>query len=301
MQLSSLSGDSKYAYWNNKCKRAMGEAEPVKITMSGKNGQGFYAFLSLVRDSRKPSAVAPSPLRTGVLPSPAAERVEILEKLGLTNEAAAELLHAVRKNPGLQDLVSVSTYLKKLGNYRLSLNTIARVPYSEELHDLFYPLGYWQEVEEIARERELDPLLVLSVMREESRFAPDARSIAGAMGLMQLMPRTAHRFDKRIDVKNSGELYNPRTNILIGSAYLKQLLNRFGSLPLAIAAYNGGEEAVREWLSKGAYRTVDEFIEDIPFDETRTYVKKVMTSYFEYMRSRPDTDISFISSHLGEL
>lgn len=300
-QLSSLSGDPKYLYWNNKCKRTLGEAEPAAMTLLEKNGHDFYAFLSLLRESRKPPAVASSPLRTEGLPRPAAERVEVLAQLGLKDEATAELLHAAGRSGRAQDLASISAYLKKLGNYRLSLNTIARVPYSEELHDLFYPLGYWQEVEEIARERGLDPFLILSVMREESRFASDARSIAGALGLMQLMPQTAHRFNKRIDAKNAGELYNARTNILIGSAYLKQLLERLGSIPLAVAAYNGGEESVREWVRSGSYRTIDEFIEDIPFEETRNYVKKVLTSYFAYVRSRPDADISFISSHMGEL
>lgn len=300
-QLSSLSGDPKYSYWDNKCKRILGEAEPATLTLTRKNGHDFYAFLSFLQDSRKPPAVASSPLRTGGLPRPAAERVEILAQLGLKKEATEELLNAARKSARPQDLASISAYLKALGSYRLSLATIARVPYSEEFHDLFYPLGYWQEVEEIARERGLDPLLVLSVMREESRFAPDARSIAGARGLMQLMPQTAHRFNRKIDAKNAGELYNARTNILIGSAYLKHLLDRLGSIPLALAAYNGGEEAVRGWLRKGSYRTVDEFIEDIPYEETRNYVKKVMTSYFAYMRARPDADISFLSSHMGEL
>ena len=100
------------------------------------------------------------------------------------------------------------------------------------------------------------------------------------------MPRTARRYNKNIKahLKNAPELCDARTNIMLGSSYLKQLLDKLGSVPLALASYNGGEDAVRDWLKNGKYRTVDEFIEDIPYNETRNYVKKVLTTYFEYLR-----------------
>jgi soluble lytic murein transglycosylase len=302
-QLVSLSGDSRYVYWNNRCRQMQGDPETVKLTLSRKNGQDFYAFLSLIRGNQKPPALDKSPQKATALKSSVTERVEILSRLGFKQEASSELLHAARRNPTPGELAAISAWLVKLGNYRSSIALISKLPYAEELHDLFYPLGFWPEVEEAARARGIDPLLVLSVMREESRFAADARSIAGALGLMQLMPQTAHKISKsaRVDLKNSSDLYNARTNIFIGSHYLKHLLNRLGSIPLALAAYNGGEDAVKDWTKKGNYRTVDEFIEDIPYEETRNYVKKVMTSYFEYMRSRPDTDITQARTNLGNL
>jgi soluble lytic murein transglycosylase len=123
-------------------------------------------------------------------------------------------------------------------------------------------------------------------MREESRFAPEARSVAGALGLLQLMPQTASRMSAHahVSLKHSEDLYDIKTNVFIGTYYLKSLINHFDSVPLAIAAYNAGEEAVKDWLTAGRYKSADEFIEDIPYDETRNYVKKVITSYFEYMR-----------------
>src|SRR5208283_3373064 len=147
----------------------------------------------------------------------------------------------------------------------------------------------------------LDPYLILSVMREESRYEPVAQSVAGAVGLMQLMPQTAYKYNKKIKVnlKNTSELFNVRSNILIGSYYLRHLLDRFGSVPLALASYNGGEDTVSEWLKKRKYATVDEFIEDIPYDETRNYVKKVMTTYFEYLRSNGDSKVSLEPEQMG--
>ncbi|HCL80849.1 MAG TPA: hypothetical protein DHW81_01010 [Nitrospiraceae bacterium] len=158
-------------------------------------------------------------------------------------------------------------------------------------------------MEEASGKNNIDPLLVLSVMREESRFDTEARSIAGALGLMQLMPATAQRLDRhvKLNIKHTAQLHDARTNILIGSYYLKQLLKTFNSAPAAIAAYNAGEDAVKEWLRKNTYSTIDEFIEDIPYDETRNYVKRVLTTYFEYMRAIKDTDISTVKKHIGAL
>ena len=300
-QLQATYGDAKYLYWNAKCKKMLGDPEPLKVSNTGKSGHDFYTLLSLVKSEQKLPLLEKHPFRIS-LNGHAVERIGILEGLGLKQEAVSELLHLARRNPSHNDLISISSYLKKLGAYRAAINIISKMPYSEELHDLFYPLDYWNEVEAAAKKRDIDPYLVLSVMREESRFAPDARSIAGAMGLMQMMPQTAHKFNKNIKAgsKHAAELYDPKVNISIGTRYLKQLLSRYGSIPLALAAYNGGEDMVNEWVRNGKYAAIDEFIEDIPFDETRNYVKKVMTSYFEYLRKSNPPDISAARKHLGD-
>jgi soluble lytic murein transglycosylase len=110
---------------------------------------------------------------------------------------------------------------------------------------------------------------------------------------MQLMPQTASKISKRarVSLLHSEDLYDASTNIQIGSYYLSSLVKHFGSLPPAIASYNAGEEAVKGWIASGKYGSMDEFIEDIPFDETRNYVKKVITSYFEYMRQQGKIEI----------
>ncbi len=301
-QLAETYGDSKYLYWSRKCRELLGDRGPLSQSSDHENVHDFYSYLTCLKNKEKPPAISSTYLKAS-LNSPVAERVETLAEIGLKNEAAAELLFLSRKNPAPGDLISISLYLEKLGSYKSAMMLISKVPYNEELHELYYPQAFWPEVKEASEATSLDPYLILSVIREESRYEPEARSIAGAIGLMQLMPQTARRYNKIIKahLKNSPELYDARTNILLGSYYFKQLLNKLGSIPLALASYNGGEDAVKDWLKKGKYRTVDEFIEDIPYNETRNYVKKVLTTYFEYLRSNRDGNVSLAQTHIGEL
>jgi soluble lytic murein transglycosylase len=306
-QLYQTYDRSKYLYWKNKCIEKT-EGGAINASLHKKNIQhrDYYGFLSLLKSSSKSSVTSEetdeskiqnpksrtqinSPLITRH-PSQTIDRVDLLIRLGLNNEAVSELMYLAKKNPDHDRLIYISTQLKNLGNYKMAVNLATKLQYSEDLHDLFYPMAFQKEVEEASRKNGIDPLLIMSVMREESRFDTDARSIAGALGLMQLMPHTAQRFDKHVKIhfRNPGQLYDARINILIGSYYLKHLIKTFNSIPLAIAAYNAGEDVVREWLKKGSYTTVDEFIEDIPYDETRNYVKRVLTTYFEYMRTKSE-------------
>jgi soluble lytic murein transglycosylase len=160
------------------------------------------------------------------------------------------------------------------------------VPYIEELHYLRYPLAYQDIVEPLSRKYNLDPLLVLSVAREESRFDPEARSIAGALGLMQVMPRTAYKLNNnlKLDISGSQGVLDAKNNFHFGIYLLSNLINEFGSYSYALAAYNAGKEKVRSWLENGDYKSIDEFIEDIPYRETRNYVKRIITTFFEYKR-----------------
>ena len=301
-QLAETYGDSKYLYWSRKCRELMGERGPSSPAADQENAHDFYAYLICLKNKLNPPAVTGTSLKAS-LNSPVAERVYTLAEIGLKNEAAAELLLLSRKNAAPVDLVSISAYLERLGNYKTAVTLLSKVPYNEEFHELYYPQAFWPEVKEASEATSLDPYLILSVIREESRYEPEARSISGAVGLMQLMPQTARRYGKdlKAHLKNSPELFDARTNIMLGSYYLKQLINKLGTIPLALASYNGGEDAVKEWLKNGKYRTVDEFIEDIPFNETRNYVKKVLTTYFEYLRSNRDGDVSLAHTHIGEL
>jgi len=301
-QLAATYGDPKYLYWSRKCRQLLGDKEPPNPYPDQENDHDFYGYLTCLKNKHKPQAIIRTSLRPS-LNSHLSERVDILSKIGLKDEAASELLLLSKKDPSPGDLISISSYLQKLGIYKTAVALVSRVPYSEELHELYYPLAFWPEVEEASTATSLDPYLILSVMREESRFEPGAQSVAGAIGLMQLMPRTAHLYSKnmKVNLKNSPGLHNAGTNIMLGSYYLMHLLNKFGSVPLALAAYNGGEDAVNDWMKTGKYRTVDEFIEDIPYGETRIYVKKVMTTYFEYLRSNRGGDVSLAHNHIGEL
>ena len=297
-RMQSTYGKLKYHYWKN---RALEQEHPERAQKYPAYGAGdFYAFLSSVREAQPFVGVMPGYAESRQLNS---ERVALLLGLGFLQEASGELqLIAAKKTSG-DELVAISEHFRRARNYKLSIRTATKVPYSSAIHDLYYPIAYRAEVEEAARKTGLDTNLLLAVIREESLFAPDARSIAGAMGLMQLMPQTAQRVAPAAEIpcKGAEDLYDPRINVLIGAAYLKNLIAEFGGIPYAIAAYNAGEDAVREWIRTGSYRSVDEFMEDIPYYETQNYVKKVLTSYFQYLRMRNDFNILAVQQQLGRL
>jgi soluble lytic murein transglycosylase len=134
-------------------------------------------------------------------------------------------------------------------------------------------------VEREAAARGLDPLLVVSLIRQESLFLPDAVSPADAHGLMQLLPRTARQVaaDAGLTATDARALHAVTTNVRLGTTLLRRLLDRYGgSTAKALAAYNGGEEAVAKWERRYGSRPDDEFTELISYRETRDYVKLVL-------------------------
>ncbi|HEX8949029.1 MAG TPA: transglycosylase SLT domain-containing protein [Dissulfurispiraceae bacterium] len=280
-------GSARYIYWENKCIKTLGTAgttQTISLIPNDRNNN-FYLFMSSV-GSGAPVPAFDNKATLGCSHYVLPRRIEVLEELGFRREALAETISAANKNPQEQDIACLSAHLKKMSDFKTSISIAAKIAYRDDLHEIYYPPAYLDVVEAAAKANDIDPLLILSIMREESRFAPEARSVAGALGLMQLMPQTASRLSMhaKVSMRQSEDLYDIKTNIFIGSYYLKSLIKTFDSVPIAVAAYNAGEDAVKGWLNAGQYRTTDEFIEDIPYDETRNYVKKVMTSYFEYMR-----------------
>lgn len=167
---------------------------------------------------------------------------------------------------------------------------------AKKLHPLHwklaYPRAFYSQVLKYSREYNLDPYLVLAVIREESRFNPKVVSWAKAHGLMQIIPSTGRGIARLLRIKPyyTRRLFEPEVNIRMGCYYLSNLLKRFqGNTYLALAAYNGGPRKVRGWLNiwwraYGDQVDIDEFVEGIPYRETRRYVQKVMGSYMEYKR-----------------
>jgi soluble lytic murein transglycosylase len=165
------------------------------------------------------------------------------------------------------------------GWHRKTIESLGQARFWDDL-DLRFPLIYRSEVNQAAQASALQPQLLLAVARQESAFAADAQSPAGALGLMQLMPATAKQTAKSIGVKhNRRDLLKPDHNILLGSTYLSQMLERFnGNRILAAAAYNAGPHRVQRWLNnEGSQVDYDVWIETIPFKETRGYVQNVLS------------------------
>lgn len=150
---------------------------------------------------------------------------------------------------------------------------------SKEVYAAAYPQAFRRWVERYGRAARVEPELVQALLREESNFNPRARSTAGALGLAQLMPDTAREVAQRLRAGpvTPASLLEPRQSIRLGSAYLGGLQRRFGgSVALAVAGYNAGPGAVGRWLERWPEAELDEWVEQIPVEETRHYVKRVL-------------------------
>jgi soluble lytic murein transglycosylase len=151
-----------------------------------------------------------------------------------------------------------------------------------------FPLAYRSQIESGAQTQGLNLSWVYGIIRQESAFAVDARSRSGALGLMQLMPGTAQMVAKKIGLKlgNMKEVLEVETNISLGTAYLRQMLDKFdGNYMLATAAYNAGPGRAVRWSAENSCLPADVWVEMIPFDETRDYVKRVL-SYAKVFEAR---------------
>ncbi|SHI49459.1 lytic transglycosylase domain-containing protein [Desulfosporosinus lacus] len=156
-----------------------------------------------------------------------------------------------------------------------------------DLQKIIYPYPHRTVVEKYAEQYGVDPLFVLAVIREESKFLPRSESHKGAKGLMQLMPSTAQSIAESIGDKAYSEEYllDPEKNIQYGTWYLASLQKLFlNNRPLVIAAYNGGRGRVQEWIKSGQIDPENIRLEDIPFNETRGYVDRVLKSYQKYIK-----------------
>ena len=144
---------------------------------------------------------------------------------------------------------------------------------------LLFPQPYWGDLTSDAEKNGLDPYLVASLIRQESEFNPGAVSPAHAYGLMQLLPSVGKENAKKEGMKGfqTASLLNPSVNLELGTRNLKLVLDRFGGQPeYALAAYNAGDVPVRQWMASGDYKDIAEFVESIPYTETREYVQAIL-------------------------
>jgi soluble lytic murein transglycosylase-like protein len=151
---------------------------------------------------------------------------------------------------------------------------------------MYYPLKYGEEIEEHAKERGLDPNLVRGLILQESYYNPKAKSRVGATGLMQLMPPTAKEHARRMRIPFAvSRLENPDVNVRLGTYHLRMLIDMFrGNTYFAVASYNAGQGNVLKWRRAAPGKPTDEFLESIPFPETRNYVKRVTMLRSTYAR-----------------
>jgi soluble lytic murein transglycosylase len=176
----------------------------------------------------------------------------------------------------------------------------ALTPATEWLWDCIYPRPYASTIDREAAARDVPASLVYAVMRQESAFAPDAESHAGAVGLMQLMPATAVSAAEELGHSTGDlDLRIPGQNIRLGTHYLDRLLRHFdGNVPLAVGSYNAGPAAMTRWLAATPGLALDLFVAHIPYEETRNYVQRVVGNWARYRylevgeRGLPELDLT---------
>jgi len=169
---------------------------------------------------------------------------------------------------------AIETLKHAVPNYfALDLSSLPR-PFWEGL----FPKPFWADLKKYSSSNALDPYLVASLIRQESAFNPNAVSRANAVGLMQLLPKVGKSVAKQEKLKKFSpqELFTPAVNMQLGTRYFRIMVDKFDSFEYALAAYNAGSDRVQDWMGQGKYRDPQEFVESIPFTETREYVQNIM-------------------------
>ncbi len=224
------------------------------------------------------------------------EKAKLLENAGLIDFAVKELQAVPDCGSGNWATLQVARIYTDNNQPHRALQYLKRVLPSYTSQDInalplaywhvLFPRPYWPEVQRFATENNLDPYLVASLIRQESEFNPNAVSYANAYGLMQLLPVTGKNVAKTMGVKhyNTAALLTPTTNIELGTRYFREMTDKLGMVEYALAAYNAGSDRVADWRDSGRYRDIQEFVESIPFVQTRDYVQSIVRNADIYKR-----------------
>ncbi len=283
---------TKLEFWAAKTQNKLGQEEEYSqmlATLSESVPQTYYSFRAAQILGVNENSVS-GPLNDEQMISKIScdeswfVKFKALYNAGLYQEA----LDASQKADSSAARTCEALVMKKLAKYRKAISIVERNIEPEDMDEtaktISYPKGFEVQVKQYAKKYGLDPYLMFALIREESRFDSGALSRVRAHGLTQIMPRTGKGIAKKLKLPYSeGNMLKPSQNIKMGSYYLSQMIQMFnGNVFLGLASYNGGAGNVSKWLKNISYSDMDEFIESIPFTETRNYVKKVMASYGKY-------------------
>ncbi|MCP3661219.1 MAG: transglycosylase SLT domain-containing protein [Gammaproteobacteria bacterium] len=280
---ADLRESDRWRYWHARALKVTGQKTLANAMFDQLAEQrSYYGFLA-AEQTGKPYNLTHAPLQIsadaldGVGQKPAARRAYELYKLGRLSAARSEWnLLTGEFDPA--ELQTASVLARNWGWNDQAIFTLAKTGYWDDL-ELRFPIKHNQQIEKNAIQNGIDRAWIYAVVRQESAFAADAQSGAGAMGLMQLMPYTAKAMARknRQPKPKRKDLLKPETNIRLGSAYLKHVLNSLSDhIVLATAAYNAGPHRVKKWLPQKVM-DADIWVETIPFKETRRYTQRVVT------------------------
>ena len=294
----AVRGDERWLYWLGRALEGIGQGDAARPVYHQAAAQrSYYGFLAADRiDGEYHLDHAETPAPTSLVEQIAARdgvrRAAELFALERWTDARREW-HWATKAMDAEQLKAAAKLAEQRGWHDQAIFTLAKTGYWDDL-ELRFPMEHAKLVERNAKRHGIEKAWVFAVMRQESAFMDDARSHAGAMGLMQLMPATARSVARQMLKRKPPrrhELMEPDINIALGSAYLKQMKGELGdSSVLATAAYNAGPHRVVRWLPD---RTLpaDVWIELVPFDETRGYLRRVLayTVIYEKRMGRTPT------------
>jgi soluble lytic murein transglycosylase-like protein len=295
------------SYWLARCDDRLGkkaDATAIYQTLASAPYDDIYAIESEKRGAKRPATNVnplminrpdwrdlaeqnmPQPLRLGyeltALTDFRDAQQEINANRNRANQRFADALMAEMSHASGDTIAT----LKALRSAFPDLATVEQDSVPAYFLRMYYPLKYDDWIRRYAAKNGLDPYTIMGLIHQESYFNPRAKSAVGAMGLMQLMPATGKELARNFHI--SPRLENPEINIRLGAAHYKGLVNLFnGSNELAIASYNAGQGRVQQWRRAAPSKPIDEFIESIPFRETRTYVKHVVMIASTYKRMYP--------------
>ena len=273
----------RWRYWRGRALEGMGRLEEARaIYLLNADSRSYYGFLSADRAGmsyqfdHRPVSYNKHAL-SQIQQQPAIARARELYALNRIVDARREWRFALQHLDKSQMLVAAQIAHDWNWHDR-AIMTLAQAKYWDDLEKRF-PLAHRELVIDNARRQRINPAWAFAIIRQESAFTEDARSHAGAMGLMQLLPRTAKQVARSLQMRfRRNELLVADTNVRLGMHYFKQINDTFkGNNVLATAAYNAGNYRVRTWLPKTGHIPADVWVESVPFNETRDYLKRVLT------------------------
>lgn len=313
-------------YWIGRIRQRGGEPDAARsayrevLAQSPLSYWGFWAIARLdelgeqvVLNAPPPQTVAPIPKVIAMLGPKrprGIDRAVALNAANLQNDALEELTAVNTYLKGVRDTAGrtmVADLLHTLGAHYLAYRVGASItqdggelqsgkPWAWRAWRHAYPMAFEKEVEAASAAHALDEHLILSIMRTESSFRTSVRSPVGAYGLMQLMPATAQLIGHfaREGRGHAARFRTPESNVWLGGWYLAKLVTRYGGqIAPAIGAYNAGPGAMDKWVAAHGGLELDEFVERIPYRETRRYVRRVLETYLIYRRlnGQPPLDL----------
>ncbi|MGE4348593.1 MAG: transglycosylase SLT domain-containing protein [Candidatus Berkiella sp.] len=273
-----------WRYWQARAMESLGSHESAKaIYQEIATYRGYYGFLSSLKLDKRLTLnnhkfnVSTNTLE-GLKHLQTVQRVEELLALDRTRIARVEWYQLTKNIPDLQ-LLHLAHLAFTKGWYDLSILALTKSEYKDDI-SLRFPLAHQKPILYYAQKFDLDPAWIFALTRQESAFFHNAISPVGARGLMQLMPATATYIAEKnnINILSSEQLFLPEKNIELGATYLKYLNDKYNKQPiLATASYNAGPGRIKRWMPNHTM-DADIWVENIPYAETRDYVKNVMTS-----------------------